>query len=92
MVDSAGIGPDTCLDGIMRCWPATIRVFLRHRMGCVGCPVAPFHTVTDASREYGVEIEVLLTELREAASTLGDADEGMGITDDDPPPPADEDA
>ena len=30
---------------LFRAWPATARVFLAHRTACVGCPIAPFHTV-----------------------------------------------
>ncbi|WP_424164190.1 hypothetical protein [Bradyrhizobium sp.] len=26
----------------MTAWPATIRVFLDFRMGCVGCPISGF--------------------------------------------------
>ena len=33
------------VDEVMRRWPATIRVFLDFRMGCVGCPIGGFHTV-----------------------------------------------
>ena len=44
-------------------WPETIGVFLRHKMLCVGCLVAPFHTLVDACAEYGLEIEALNAEL-----------------------------
>lgn len=43
---------DMTMDEIMRRWPATIRVVLDHGMLCVGCPIAPFHTVEDAVREH----------------------------------------
>ena len=43
------------VDDVMRRWPATIRVFLNHRMHCVGCPIACFHTVEDACREHDVD-------------------------------------
>ena len=33
---------DLTVDDVMRRWPATIRVFLDFRMGCVGCPIAAF--------------------------------------------------
>jgi hybrid cluster-associated redox disulfide protein len=49
------IGPDDLVDDIMRRWPATIRVFVDHRMGCVGCPVGSFHSVEDACREHGID-------------------------------------
>jgi hybrid cluster-associated redox disulfide protein len=47
---------------IMRRWPATIRVFLDRNMSCVGCPIAPFHTLVDAAAEH----HLLLPELQAA--------------------------
>ena len=52
------------VDDIMRCWPMTIRAFLKHRMHCVGCPIACFHTVADACREHGVDQKEFLADLR----------------------------
>ncbi|MEP0697895.1 MAG: DUF1858 domain-containing protein [Nitratireductor sp.] len=49
------IDPDMSVDEIMRRWPSTIAVMIRHGMLCVGCPIGGFHTVTDACREHHVE-------------------------------------
>jgi hybrid cluster-associated redox disulfide protein len=46
--------------------PETLRVFLDHRMRCVGCPIASFHTVADACREHGVDPARVLADLRAA--------------------------
>ncbi len=54
---------DMTMDEIMRRWPATIRVVLRHQLLCVGCPIAGFHTVEDAIREHGVDGERFRREL-----------------------------
>jgi len=43
------------MDDIMRRWPATIPVVLRHRLLCVGCSIASFHTVDDAIREHEID-------------------------------------
>jgi hybrid cluster-associated redox disulfide protein len=59
------------LDELMRRWPGTISVFVRHRMACVGCMMAPFMTVADAAREYGLDAASLGRELTEAASSTG---------------------
>ncbi|MGA9410313.1 MAG: DUF1858 domain-containing protein [Roseobacter sp.] len=59
--------PDLALEDLMAEWPQTISVFLRHRMLCVGCMVSPFHTVTDACREYHLNEEAFYGELLEAA-------------------------
>ena len=54
------------IDVIMRTWPETIHVILRHHMLCVGCPVAPFHTVTDVCREHGVDKALFLRDIMRA--------------------------
>ena len=51
------------MDEIMRTWPPTIRVVLRNRMLCVGCPIAPFHTISDACREHGIDKSLFIEEL-----------------------------
>jgi hybrid cluster-associated redox disulfide protein len=64
---SMSIEANQTVDDIMRRWPATIRVFLRHRMRCVGCPIATFHTVEDACREHRTDRGRFLDELQAAA-------------------------
>lgn len=39
--------------------PAAAGVFLRHRMGCVGCPFARLETVAEAAQAYGVNPQEL---------------------------------
>jgi len=60
------IGPELSLDEIMQRWPNTIAVFLRHKMLCVGCPIATFHTINNACREYDLDKDAFLEELNHA--------------------------
>jgi hybrid cluster-associated redox disulfide protein len=60
------VDPDTSVDEIMRRWPMTIRVMIRHRMLCVGCPFGTLHTVADACREHQVPEEDFVQELEAA--------------------------
>jgi hybrid cluster-associated redox disulfide protein len=57
------INPDMVVDEIMRKWPATVAVVLRHKMLCIGCPIGTFHTVTEACREHQVDEGDFLVEL-----------------------------
>ncbi len=57
------IDPAMTVDEIMRRWPATIRVMIRHQMLCVGCPIGIFHTVTDACHEHDLDEEAIKREL-----------------------------
>ncbi|PWK73843.1 DUF1858 domain-containing protein [Aminobacter sp. AP02] len=54
---------DMTMDTIMRQWPGTIRVILGHGLICVGCPIASFHTVSDAAREHRLDEDVLVRDL-----------------------------
>lgn len=51
------------VDDVMRVRPETIRVFLAHKMGCVGCPIATFHSVDDACREHGIDRDAFMEAL-----------------------------
>ena len=61
--------PDLPLEDLMNAFPATIPVFLKHKMLCVGCLVNPFHTVMDACAEYGLDVDVFYDELKAALGT-----------------------
>lgn len=55
--------PDLPVADIMRFWPMTVPIFIAHRMLCVGCMIGPFCTLNDVCLEYGIEPELLLSEL-----------------------------
>jgi len=57
------IQADDLVDDVMRGSPQAIRVFLEHRMGCVGCPLGCFHTVADACREHHLDRDAVLATL-----------------------------
>jgi len=57
--------PDLTLEDLLKLWPETEPVFLRHDMLCVGCPVAPFHTVSEACQEYELDPATFYQELND---------------------------
>jgi hybrid cluster-associated redox disulfide protein len=59
---------DMSLSEIMARWPPTIRVFIDRRMHCVGCPIAPFHTVVEAAAEHGQDLTDLAADLEARAA------------------------
>lgn len=58
------------MDAIMRRWPETIRVVLRHHMLCVGCPLAPFQTVAEACRDNDVDKSLFLDDVRRVIKAM----------------------
>jgi len=56
--------PDMTVDQVMKRWPASMRVFLDFRLGCVGCPIATFHSVEEASCEHAIDGAAFLAALQ----------------------------
>jgi hybrid cluster-associated redox disulfide protein len=72
------IDPEMTVDEIMRRWPATIRVFIRNRMLCIGCPIGVFHTVKDACDAHRIDEDIFSGELL-AAMTKDDLASGPSL-------------
>ncbi len=51
---------------IIRRWPGTVEVFIRHGMNCPGCDMAGFDEIGQAARTYGLAPEALAAELHAA--------------------------
>ena len=62
----ATITADCIVQGVIERHPQTIAVFARYRLQCVGCYIAPFHTVADSARENAVTLDTLLDALNRA--------------------------
>lgn len=61
---------DMTVDQVMNRWPATVRVFVDFKLGCVGCPIATFHSVEEASREHEIDGVAFLMALQSMAGQL----------------------
>lgn len=55
--------PDLTLEELMTHWPVSVSVFIKYRMHCVGCLIAPYHTIIDACIEHGVNEDDFRAEL-----------------------------
>ena len=55
--------PDLPLSDLFAAWPETARAFLARQMLCPGCPIAPFHALTDACQEYELDEDVFRGDL-----------------------------
>lgn len=55
------------VEAILAGWPGATAVFMRHRMGCPGCPMARFETLDEVLDVYGLCGRSFRAELRRAA-------------------------
>jgi hybrid cluster-associated redox disulfide protein len=70
-MSSPPITPDQLVEEVLHAHPQAARVFIRHRMACVGCPMAPFMTVAEAAAAYDLPTERLLMALRRESGSSG---------------------
>lgn len=62
------ITPEMRIREVLRKYPATVRVF--HRLGLDAC-CGGGRTLTDAAAAHGLELETVMSELREQAAMSG---------------------
>jgi hybrid cluster-associated redox disulfide protein len=51
------------INNLLKQHPAATNVFIRRMMLCVGCPAAGFHTLQDAAKLYGHQLDELSREI-----------------------------
>ena len=51
---------------VMQRWPATVPVFIRYCLACVGCPFAPFETLAEIPAIYGLPLDDFIRDLQQA--------------------------
>lgn len=71
MVDTIDIA-DLMVSEVLDRWPATAAVFHEFNMACVGCAVAPYYSVSDAAKVYGISVDDFVTRLKTAATSDGE--------------------
>ena len=59
---------DLAVADIMTLWPETIGTFIAFKLHCIGCPIAAFHTLTDAADEHGTPLDELTAAVEDAIS------------------------
>ncbi len=57
------IHPESTVAELIRSSPRAGTAFLRRRMACVGCAMAPFDTLGEAAAVYGIDLEAFIAEL-----------------------------
>jgi hybrid cluster-associated redox disulfide protein len=59
---------------ILASYPQTSQVFIRNRMGCIGCAFSRFHTLKDVIEIYQLDEEKALREIQDLLNSRDDLD------------------
>lgn len=70
MCGTTQINLDMSVDDIMCARPETIAVFLRNKMLCIGCILAPFHNVSDAAFAHDLDEAEIVSQLTEMCTRV----------------------
>ena len=66
LMQNQEITKDTIVFDVMERWPETVKVFLKQKMHCPGCEMAPFETLEEAAAEYNLQVDFLVEALEVA--------------------------
>jgi hybrid cluster-associated redox disulfide protein len=64
-MEHARLATSLTVADVLARWPQTIPIFLRYRMVCVGCPIAPFETLAEVAAIYDLDLNCFLSELEQ---------------------------
>ena len=62
------ITKDLNLSQVVRDYPATVPVFLRHGLMCIGCAAARFESIEQGALAHGLDVDALVADLNEAVT------------------------
>jgi hybrid cluster-associated redox disulfide protein len=64
------IDPDMNVETILTRWPQTVPVFIKYKMGCVGCTMASYETLSKAVEIYKLPINKFIQDLQLAIDAV----------------------
>ena len=68
MQEQQVITADMPIGDVVRQYPRTINVFLRHGLMCVGCAVARFEDIRQGAQAHGIDVDALIEDLNQSVS------------------------
>ncbi len=48
---------------VVKRYPETIPVFMKHGLHCIGCAVAAFESIEEGALAHGIDVDALMTDL-----------------------------
>ncbi|MBN1582704.1 MAG: DUF1858 domain-containing protein [Anaerolineae bacterium] len=66
--ETTKITSDMPIGDVVKNYPETIKVFLRHGLMCVGCAVARFENIQDGAMAHGIDVDALIKDLNQAVA------------------------
>lgn len=65
---------------ILETWPRTARVFHAYKMACVGCVLAPFYSLEEATSIYHIPLDEFIEDLQLVIAEENQAHVSLDLT------------
>ncbi|MEZ4599214.1 MAG: DUF1858 domain-containing protein [Syntrophotaleaceae bacterium] len=62
------ITKDMTFKDVLQMGPEVVQVFMKYKMGCIGCAAAKFESVEQGAKAHGIDVEALLRDLNAAVA------------------------
>ena len=63
------ITKDIKIEEVVKEYPETMMVFMKHGLHCVGCHVSAFESVEDGALAHGINVDALVADLNKVISS-----------------------
>ena len=63
------ITKDIKIEDLVKQYPETMMVFMKHGLHCVGCHVSAFESVEDGAMAHGINVDALVDDLNKVISS-----------------------
>ena len=63
------ITKETTIEEVVKQYPETMMVFMKHGLHCVGCHVSSFESIEEGAMAHGVDVDILVADLNKVTSS-----------------------
>jgi hybrid cluster-associated redox disulfide protein len=63
------ITKDIKIEEVVKQYPETMMVFMKHGLHCVGCHVSAFESIEDGAMAHGINVDALVADLNRVISS-----------------------
>jgi hybrid cluster-associated redox disulfide protein len=59
---------DTPILEVVQKYPDTVKVFMKHGLGCIGCALARFENIREGAQAHGIDVDALVKDLNQVVA------------------------
>jgi len=61
------ISKENTIEEVVKKYPESVMVFMKHGLHCVGCHVSAFESIEEGAMAHGIDVDALVSDLNKIA-------------------------